>query len=199
MSASRQVRYNNGKAFVEYVKERLENDYSKLSVWHEPEFINRFNQLKSSPSPDPRELAFVELMKDILRAASSMPSRNPLEVMQENGDAYKVLLHRAADLLEKGEPIEGAVRTFLIMHLRGEISPPKKRTGLRTHKDNTREIICMSLVLAAKRCELPISRAKESDSLLNAVGLAASFDSTPSFDRIEKLTKQPWIRPLLKK
>ncbi|AVI63511.1 hypothetical protein [Halomonas sp. GFAJ-1] len=198
MSASRQERYDNAEAFVKYVKQQLENDYSELSLWHEPEFTNRFNQLKSIPSPDPRELAFVELMKDILRAAWAMPSRNPLEVMQENGGAYKILLHRAADLLEKGEPIEGAVRTFLIMHLRGEISPPKKRTGLRTHKDNTREITCMSLVLAAKRCELPISRAKESDSRLNAVGLVSDVSGL-SFDRVEKLTKQPWIRPLLKK
>lgn len=198
MSASRQERYANAKVFVTYVEQRLENDYSELSVWHEPEFISRFNQLKGSASPDLRELAFVELMKDILRAAWSMPRRNPLEVMQENGDTCKILLLRAADLLEKGEPIEGPERTFLIMYLRGEINPPKKRTGLRTQKEDTKEIICMSLVLAGKRCELPISRAKESDSRLNAVGLASDASGL-SFDRVEKLTKQPWIRPLLKK
>jgi hypothetical protein len=198
MSSSRKERYANAEAFVTYVEQRLGNDYSNLSAGHELEFINRFNQLKSSLSPDPKELAFVELMKDILRAAWSMPRRNPLDVMQENGDTCKILLLRAADLLEKGEPIEGPVRTFLIMYLRGEINPPKKRRGLRTQKEDTKEIICMSLVLAGKRCELPISRAKESDSRLNAVGLASDVSGL-SFDRIEKLTKKPWIRPLLKK
>ena len=190
--------YNKAVRFVEYALSRIEQDFPSLSLWNEPDIINLINKRPN----DEVERVFLESALAVLGAAWGMDDKNPLESVRARGLDHELLRQHGADRLEaSGQLPNGYLGQFVLGVLRGQITRPKRARGLKTEQQVTADLTRLILVLVAKKCGVPLSRAVSSTSRANAIGIVSDiYDGAGAgFDTIQRLTKKRWCRHLFKK
>lgn len=189
--------HNQAVRFVKYALTRIEQDFPTLSLLNETDIINLINKRPN----DDMERVFLESTLAVLVAAWGMDDNNPFESVRARGLDYELLRQHGADQLEAtGQLPSGNLGQFILGVLRGDIARPKRARGLKTEQQVTADLKRLILVLVARKCCVPLSRAANSTGTHNAIGIVSEvYQGTGNrFCTIQRLTKQRWCRHLFK-